>query len=330
MKPNCIDISTWQQNVDFNKVKAAGVTAVIIRGGFSETKDNQFENHYRGARAAGLKIGAYWYSYAYSVSEAEKEAKACISVLSGKSFDLPVYYDMEESGQMALGMTALTNIACRFLDTLKSKGFRVGIYSSPSWFSQFLNYDLLKSKYSIWLAHWASAHSRACDIWQFGVGRVSGVSGDCDCNIIENTAVISGAGKATKAVGLSSVKEVQKWINKSFGLKIAEDGIYGNETRRALIKALQNLLNTLCKSKLEVDGIYGACTALAVRNLKSGSKGNLVKVLQGFLICHGYDTGGFDGIFGNATEAAVRDFQSRHGLYCDGIAGCATFGELAA
>ena len=106
MKPNCIDISTWQQNVDFNKVKAAGVTAVIIRGGFSETKDNQFENHYRGARAAGLKIGAYWYSYAYSVSEAEKEAKACISVLSGKSFDLPVYYDMEESGQMALGMTA--------------------------------------------------------------------------------------------------------------------------------------------------------------------------------------------------------------------------------
>ena len=69
---------------------------------------------------------------------------------------------------------------------------------------------------------------------------------------------------------------------------------------------------------------------MAVRNLKSGSKGNLVKVLQGFLICHGYDTGGFDGIFGNATEAAVRDFQSSHGLYCDGIAGCATFGELAA
>ena len=136
MKPNCIDISTWQQNVDFNKVKSAGVTAVIIRGGFSTTKDNQFENHYRGARAAGLKIGAYWYSYAYSVSEAEKEAKACISVLSGKSFDLPVYYDMEESGQMALGMTALTNIACRFLDTLKAKGYRVGVYSSPSWFSQ--------------------------------------------------------------------------------------------------------------------------------------------------------------------------------------------------
>ena len=239
MTPNCIDVSTWQRGVDWNRVKAAGIRAVVIRAGFGQTKDNMFEEHYAGARAAGLAIGAYWYSYAYSVSEAEKEAKACISVLSGKSFDLPVYYDMEESGQMALGMTALTNIACRFLDTLKSKGFRVGIYSSPSWFSQFLNYDLLKSKYSIWLAHWASAHSRACDIWQFGVGRVSGVSGDCDCNIIENTAVISGAGKATKAVGLSSVKEVQKWINKSFGLKIAEDGIYGNETRRALIKALQ-------------------------------------------------------------------------------------------
>ena len=124
MKPNCIDISTWQQNVDFNKVKSAGVTAVIIRGGFSTTKDNQFENHYRGARAAGLKIGAYWYSYAYSAEQAVQEARACINVISGKAFEIPVYYDMEEDGQMSLGRTVMTEMACCFIDTVQAAGRR--------------------------------------------------------------------------------------------------------------------------------------------------------------------------------------------------------------
>ena len=328
MKPNCIDISTWQTNIDFEKVKASGVTAVIIRAGFSTVRDNQFENHYAGAKAAGLKIGAYWYSYAYNTYEAEQEAKACAKILSGKSFDLPIYYDMEESGQMPLGMTTLTNIAVKFLDTLKSSGYRTGIYSSPSWFSSCLNYDLLKSRYSIWLAHWAGSHSRACDIWQYGVGKVNGVNGDCDCNIIENISVVSGYSGSSKTGGLSAVKEVQQWLNTKFGCNIAADGIYGNETRKALVKALQSQLNNQYKANLEVDGIYGACTALAVQNLKNGSKGDYVKLLQGFLICRGYDTGGFDGIFGVKTESAVRDFQKYSGLYRDGIAGGATFGAL--
>ena len=328
MKPNCIDISTWQTEVDFNRVRAAGVTAVIIRAGFSTVKDNRFEQHYSGARAAGLKIGAYWYSYAYSEYESEQEAKACAKILKGKSLDLPVYYDMEENGQMSLGKSALTKIAVSFLDTLKACGLRTGIYSSPSWFTSCLDYDLLRARCSIWLAHWADAHSRACDIWQFGVGKVSGVTGDCDCNLIENMSVISESKENTRGYGLSTVKDVQQWLNQGFGFGIAEDGIYGSQTRRALIKALQTLLNKQYGAKLKVDGVYGACTALAVRNLKNGSHGNTVRALQGFLICRGYDTGGFDGIFGIKTEAAVRDFQVYHGLYCDGIAGSATFGEL--
>ena len=72
MTPNCIDVSTWQRNIDWQRVKAAGIKAVIIRAGFGVTKDNQFENHYAGARAAGLHIGAYWYSYAYDTDKAER------------------------------------------------------------------------------------------------------------------------------------------------------------------------------------------------------------------------------------------------------------------
>ena len=93
---------------------------------------------------------------------------------------------------------------------------------------------------------------------------------------------------------------------------------------------LQTVLNLLYGANLAVDGIFGNKTASALPNICKGSAGDLTKVLQGFLICHGYGTGGFDGIFGNATEAAVRDFQKENDLYCDGIAGRATFGKLAA
>ena len=331
MKPNCIDISTWQQNVDFAKVKASGVRAVIIRAGFGTTKDNQFENHYRGAKAAGLKIGAYWYSYAYSTAQAENEARACVSILSGKSFDLPVYYDMEEDDQMPLGKTTMTLMACRFLDTVKASGYRVGMYSSPSWFTDILDYDLLRSKYSIWLAHWASAHSRACDIWQYGYGTVSGVNGDCDCNIIENEAVIDGSEVPPAPVDPSydapDVSTVQKWLNSNYNTGLDVDGIYGRLTKAAHVMALQIELNHR-GAELEVDGIFGPCTKSAVYNLSTGDSGNLVYILQGLLLCNGYGAGGFDGIFGAGTEAAVLAYQYQNGLDADGIAGRQTFERL--
>ena len=95
MTPNCIDVSTWQRGVDWNRVKAAGIRAVIIRAGFGTTKDNMFEDHYAGARAAGLAIGAYWYSYAYSAEQAVQEARACLEVISGKAFEIPVYWTVK-------------------------------------------------------------------------------------------------------------------------------------------------------------------------------------------------------------------------------------------
>ena len=120
------------------------------------------------------------------------------------------------------------------------------------------------------------------------------------------------------------IKTVQDWLG------VDVDGVYGNQTKTALIKELQTVLNEQYGSNLAVDGIFGNQTASAIQNLKKGSTGDLTAVLQALLICRGYDTGGLDGDFGNATEAAVRDFQSSHGLYCDGIAGRATFGKLAA
>ena len=333
MTPNCIDVSTWQRNINWQRVKAAGIKAVIIRAGFGVTKDNQFENHYAGARAAGLHIGAYWYSYAYDTDRAEREANACAAVLSGKSFDIPIYYDMEEDDQMPLGRATMTAIACRFLDTLQSKGYRVGMYSSPSWFTDFLDYDLLRSKYSIWLAHWASRHTRACDIWQYGEnGSIDGVSGDVDVNIIENWNVVSGGipkpEPTPEPVDAPTVAIVQKWLNENYNADLEVDGIYGALTKSALVAALQTELNKQCDAGLIVDGIFGQATKAAVFNVSIGCQGNITKILQGLLLCNGYGAGGFDGIFGSGTEAAVREFQYQRALEVDGIAGQQTFEAL--
>ena len=102
------------------------------------------------------------------------------------------------------------------------------------------------------------------------------------------------------------MREVQTWLNSHFGFDIYIDGIYGPQTRAALVMALQTVLNRDYGADLEVDGVYGRLTRKAVVNLERGAYGDYVKVLQGFLICMGYDTGGFDGDFGGRTEESVK------------------------
>lgn len=181
-----IDISTWQQKVDFKKVKAAGYDFVIIRAGFGREisqKDNMFESHYKNAKAAGLAVGAYWYSYADSVADAKKEANACIAVIKGKKFELPIYFDMEENSQTKLGKTTLTKMAKAFCDTVKAAGYKVGVYSNLNWFTNYLDYKELKKLYSIWFAQYHTDHQLDCDIWQnSSTGRVDGYNGNIDTN----------------------------------------------------------------------------------------------------------------------------------------------------
>lgn len=195
-KVTCIDVSCWQVGVNYNKVKSAGITAVIIRAGYgreTSQKDKQFETHYKNAKAAGLKVGAYWYSYAESVADAKKEASACLACVKGKTFDLPIYYDLEDSSMTKLGKSTLTKIAKTFCEAIKAGNYRAGIYANPNWFNNYLDYSALKAKYSIWLAQWTSSHTLSCDIWQYSeTGQVSGVSGNVDMSIIENTSVIAG------------------------------------------------------------------------------------------------------------------------------------------
>lgn len=192
----CLDVSTWQGSIDFNKVKSAGYNYVIIRAGYGKEKtqkDNMFEINYKNAKAAGLKVGAYWFSYAMSPSTATAEADACLSCIKGKKFELPVYYDMEYQPAMNTSNSNYTKMAVNFCKKLKNNGFKSGVYSSASVYDYLLNRTTLKNNgISIWNAEWYIKPSITCDVWQYSeTGRINGISTAVDLNYIYNLNILN-------------------------------------------------------------------------------------------------------------------------------------------
>ena len=191
----CLDISTLQGYVDFNKVKSAGYNYVILRAGFGREysqKDNTFERNYANAKAAGIKVGVYWFSYSTSPSDAYREANACLYCLNGKRLDMPVYYDLEYQPAMSMSNSNYTQMALNFCSTIKKAGYKSGVYSSASVYGYLLNRQtLINNGVSIWNAQWSSYCSVPCDIWQYSEKeQVNGISASVDMNYIHNLNVV--------------------------------------------------------------------------------------------------------------------------------------------
>jgi GH25 family lysozyme M1 (1,4-beta-N-acetylmuramidase) len=192
-KAKCIDISEWNCDINFNKVRNTGVTCVIIRAGYGKDpnqEDNKFQEYYRQAKSAGLNVGAYWYSYATSVDAAKAEVKNCMNTIGGKQFDLPVFLDVEEYRQAVLPRRTLTDIISAFCDGIKSYGYDVGMYSAKSMLVDSAYPDELSSKYLIWIAAPNTSYSDLpsyVDLWQYSWnGKVDSIRNDVDLNYIYN------------------------------------------------------------------------------------------------------------------------------------------------
>ena len=130
MKKLGIDISKWQKNIDLDEVKKAGVEFVILRGAYSTSKDVCFDDFYKKYKAKKIPVGVYHYSMATTITEAKKEADAMVKILKGKKFEYPIYLDVEDKVQKALGKDKLTSIIQKYCDTLEKAGYYVGIYST--------------------------------------------------------------------------------------------------------------------------------------------------------------------------------------------------------
>lgn len=189
-----IDVSKFQGTIDWNAVKADGITFAIIRCGYrgygtgALVEDSTYRQNIQGAINAGLRVGVYFYSQAINEAEAVEEASMVLSLVSGYSLPLGVYYDTESvAGGRANAISAAERTACAvaFCETIRNAGYKAGVYSYASWFYNALNFANI-SKYSTWIAQYRDTLSfnYKYDIWQYtGSGRVNGISTAVDMNI---------------------------------------------------------------------------------------------------------------------------------------------------
>lgn len=185
MTKNGIDVSEWQGNVAWGEV-SKHVDFAILRAGYGRLAsqvDKCFHSYYSRAKAAGVLLGAYWYSYAKSADEAQLEAAACIEVLKGKQFEYPIYLDVEEQATLALGRDKVSAIINAFCKELEAAGYFVGVYMSAYPLTNLTD-DRIKSRYAVWVAHYGvnkPSYDGSYGMWQkSSEGKIDGIAGNVD------------------------------------------------------------------------------------------------------------------------------------------------------
>ena len=211
-----IDISKYNIVDDWNAVKASGKKFVFIRLGWinsdgSISKDEKFEEHYKNARAVGLDVGVYVYSYLSDSKYSRIAARNTVKMLEGKMITYPVAFDFEEYKISAkLSKSANTDICYEFLSEVQRLGYFAMMYTYTSFVQSYLNIERLKP-FALWIADYRDPSGTNCPykgawgIWQYkgNTGRCNGVSGACDLNMskYDYAATI----KAKKLNGLDKI-----------------------------------------------------------------------------------------------------------------------------
>lgn len=222
-----IDVSTFQGNINWDKVKSQ-IGFAILRLGWignknNHTLDTKFERNYSECKRLGIPVGVYVYNYCNCEDTAKSGAEWALQQLNGKSLELPVYLDMEDSSIANLGKDKLTNICIAFNTVIENAGLWAGVYANKDWFDNKLNKDTIKSKYTTWIAHYTSGTNKyqgEYDIWQnSSSGKINGISGNTDTNYMYRD-LIAEIGNKTPSVptNTKSIEELAiEVINGQWG-----------------------------------------------------------------------------------------------------------------
>lgn len=187
-----IDVSKWQGDIDFSKLKKAGVEFIIIRvGGTKGTNgeyflDPKFKQNIEGAKENNIPVGLYFYSYANSREHAYRDAEWVLNTIKGYDIELPIAFDWEEWSSFnaySLSFFELTSVGEAFLEKLEEHGYQGMLYSSKS----YLEYIWFPTKYDIWLAHYTDKtnYQGSYKIWQMcDNGLIDGINGNVDIDIM--------------------------------------------------------------------------------------------------------------------------------------------------
>lgn len=184
MQLSVIDVSEHQGNINWEKVKNAGVVGAMIRTGYGVKDPNQidkwFYNNLSGCQNVGMPYGFYHYSYAVDVAGAEQEADFCLELVAESNPQYPVAFDMEENRQAALGKTVCTDMAIAFCNKIRAAGYQPMLYTNLNWATNYIDMARIDAAgIDVWLAQ----YNTQCDykgvytMWQYtSKGVVDGIT----------------------------------------------------------------------------------------------------------------------------------------------------------
>lgn len=184
------DISEHNGRIDWDTVKGQ-IGFAILRLGWignknNHTLDTQFERNYSECKRLGIPVGTYVYNYCVNENTARDGAEWAVRKLEGKNLDLPVYIDMEDSTGTTLGKDINTAICVAFNSVIEASGRWAGVYANLNWFNNYLHKDIIKDKYTTWIAHYGVSpykYDGEYDMLQYSSdGYVDGISGRVDVN----------------------------------------------------------------------------------------------------------------------------------------------------
>lgn len=273
-----IDVSYHNGAIDFSKVKESGIDGVIIRAGYGQgNTDKKFREYIKACNKIGLPVGIYWFSYAYTVDMAKKEADYCINLIKDYKVSLPVFFDWEYDSmryanerKVYPNRTLITRMNQAFCKKVQKAGYKAGYYYNNDYGLKYFDFSQLSGFYS-WYARYTSATQDKCDIWQYSEkGKVSGISGNVDMNKVINTKIFDTTKKtnvikdAISKVTSTKVSDTKmptiKEGSKGRVVKIWQiivgvdaDGIFGEKTKKAT-KSFQSVHG------LDTDGVVGKKT----------------------------------------------------------------------
>lgn len=185
-----IDVSRWQGKIDWTQVKKDGMEFAMIRGGYGENQvDSRFHENARGANAAGIPMGIYWFSYALNPEMAQKEAGYAVELARQYQVSWPIAYDFEydsvayaEKNGVIITRSLATRMAKAFCEEVKKLGYIPMFYANLEYLEQY--FDRSQLPYDLWYAQYGStAAVIEKTIWQYSSqGRISGIEGAVDLN----------------------------------------------------------------------------------------------------------------------------------------------------
>lgn len=246
-----IDVSKWQGNINWNEVKKDGTEFAIIREGYGRKSPNQvdkkFKENYEGAKAAGISIGCYHYSYSDSADDAKREAEFCLENIRDMKLEYPVCFDIEDREMLKLSNRQRTDIVKAFCGEIEKAGYYAMFYCNLNWLNNYLIKDELLPKYDLWLAQWnVAVPAVSCGIWQkTDKGYINGISGNIDIDIAYKNYPEIMKQKGLNGFSKSSTSSTSNYftytVKKGDSLWAIAQRYLGNGSKYTEIKALNGL-----------------------------------------------------------------------------------------